>query len=415
MSSGRREFIEKVALGLGAFSFFSPEQLSAMEQADDPQDQDSFWYQGQKAFYQSPKFINLENGYFSPQPLETLKAHAEYQKKINEMPSYFMRRMQFEEKKIAKAQLAELGGVTPEEIVITRNTTEALDTVILGLKMEKGDEAIMTDQDYLSMVEAFQQKARREGTVNKMISLPLWPKSDEEIVEVYEKAITKKTKVILVTHLINLTGQVLPVRKICDMAHSYGVEVICDSAHAFAQLDFKINDLDCDYLGTSLHKWLCTPLGAGMLFVKKEKIEKVWPLFGDVTFEDNDIRKFEHIGTHPVHTHQAITNAIRFHTTIGVKRKEERLKQLRKYWTDKVKDMSKVTLNMPLEPSRSSAIGNIAIEGYTPSELADYFYKQHGIFTVAINRKTVKGVRVTPHLYTRFADLDKFVEAVKQA
>ena len=413
--SSRRDFISKLGLGIGAISIFKPHQIEAMELADLENDQDAFWYQVQKAFYQSPRFINLENGYFSPQPLETLQAHAEYQKAINEMPSYFMRKMQQEEKTIVKRQLAEFAGVGEDEIVVTRNTTEALDTVILGLKMEKGDEAIMTDQDYLSMVEAFEQKAKRYGTVNKMISLPLHPKSDQEIIDVYEGAITKKTKVMLVTHLINLTGQVLPVRKLCEMAHSHGVEVICDSAHAFAQLDFKIPDLDCDYLGTSLHKWLCTPLGAGMLYVKRGKVHKVWPLFGDNSYAEDDIRKFEHIGTQPVHTHQAISNAIRFHQTIGAERKEKRLKTLRKYWTDEVAKLSKVKLNMPLEDNRSSALGNLSIEGYSPDQLSQYFYEKHGIFTVAINRKTVHGVRVTPHLYTRFDDLDRFIKAVRHA
>ncbi|MDH5380335.1 MAG: aminotransferase class V-fold PLP-dependent enzyme, partial [Cyclobacteriaceae bacterium] len=223
------------------------------------------------------------------------------------------------------------------------------------------------------------------------------------------------TKVMLVTHLINITGQVLPVKKICDMAHSYGVEVICDSAHAFAQLDFKIPDLNCDYFGCSLHKWLCTPLGMGLLYVKKENIEKVWPLFGDDTYADDDIRKFEHLGTQPVHTHLALSNAIDFHLAIGATKKEERLKLLRKYWTDKVKDNPKVTLNMPLEDSRASALGNIAIDGYSPSELAIYFMEKHKIFTVAIDRQTVKGVRVTPHLYTSYEELDKFVKAVEQA
>lgn len=410
----RRKFLGKIGLTIGAFPFFNDSLIAAVRQADQG-DPEAFWYQVQKAYYQTPKFINLENGYFSPQPTETLKAHAEYQRMINEMPSWFMRRMQREEKTRVKQQLAEFAGVSPDEIAVTRNTTESLDTVILGLKMEKGEEAVMTDQDYLSMVEAFRQKAKREGIVNRMISLPLWPKSDDEIVDAYEKAITKKTRVILVTHLINLTGQVLPVRKISDMAHRYGVEVICDSAHAFAQLDFEIPELGCDYYGASLHKWLCTPLGAGILWVKKEKISRVWPLFGDDTYGEDDIRKFEHIGTHPVHTNLAISNALRFHNTIGSKRKQDRLRQLRKYWTDQVKDLPKVTLNMPLDVDRSSALGNISIEGYSPNELSEYFHEKHNIFTVAINRDSVKGVRVTPHLYTTFSDLDKFVEAVKQA
>ncbi len=413
--TSRRAFIQKATIAGSSIAALNFWNISELKAVDHPSSQEDFWYQVRKSFYQSPQFINLENGYFSPQPLETLRAFQGYQKMVNEQPSFYMRTRQYEERFLVKKQLAELAGVSVDELVITRNTTESLDTVILGLKLEKGDEAIMTDQDYLSMVEAFRQKAKREGTVNKMITLPKWPKSDEEVVKAYENAITKKTKVILVTHLINITGQVLPVRKICDMAHSYGVEVICDSAHAFAQLDFKIPDLGCDYLGTSLHKWLCTPIGAGLLYVKKEKIHRVWPLFGDDSFAEDDIQKFEHIGTHPPYTNLAISNAIDFHLTIGAQRKEKRLKELRNYWIDGVKDIKGVTFNMPLEDSRASAIGNISKEGYEPKDLATYFYEKHRIFTVSIFRENVKGVRVTPHLYTSFRELDQFIDAVKKA
>ena len=374
---------------------------------------EEFWYLIQKAYRQSPHFINLENGYFSPQPLEVLQAQTDNISMINEIPSFYMRRRQFEEKAAVKKQLATLAGCSPEEIVITRNTTESLDTIIAGIDFAPGDEAIMCDQDYGSMLEAFEQQGRRRGLVNKFVQLPLHPKSDEEIVQCYENAITDKTKIILVTHLINISGQVLPVKKIADMAHRYGVEILCDGAHAFAQLDFKIPDLNCDYYGASLHKWLCTPLGAGILYVRKDKIAKVWPLFGDTTYPADDIRKFEHIGTHPVSTNLTIANAIKFHQTIGAERKEARLKYLKSYWTEKVKDTPRILLNTPSDPARHGAIANVGIEGLGPNELADHLYNEFNIFTVAINNPSVKGVRITPHLYTRLEDLDALVVALQ--
>lgn len=422
----RRDFIKKMggfSTGLLALSGLDETWLAALGEIRREVEQMSpyeaaryepFWLQIQQAFRQSPHFINLENGYFSPQPVEVMQAQMENIRMINEIPSFYMRRRQAEEKKGVKRQLAQLAGCSPEEIVITRNTTESLDTIIAGLDFEAGDEAILCDQDYGSMQEAFQQRVKRHGLVLKWVDVPVHPKSDSEIVERYEKAITPKTKVMLVTQLINISGQILPVRKICDMAHTHGVEVIVDGAHAFAQLNFKIPDLNCDYFGASLHKWLCCPLGAGIMYVKEDKISKVWPLFGDVAFPKDDIRKFEHIGTHPVSTHLTISSAIRFHQLIGPERKQARLHYLKEYWTTAVKDLERVILNTPLSSDRSAAIANIAVEGMTPNELSTYFYDKHRIFTVAINRKSVKGVRVTPHLYTRMADLDTFIEAIRE-
>lgn len=427
MENHRRTFLKRMgglSAGLIVLPWKDDERLRAIRGAARRIDHlppevaardEDFWYQVQRAYRQSPHFINLENGYFSPQPLEGLEAQQANIRMINEIPSYYMRRRQFEEKEGVKQQLAKLAGCSPEELVITRNTTESLDTIIAGIDFEAGDEAVMCDQDYGSMLEAFDQQARRRGLKNVLIDLPLHPRSDAELVERYERAITPKTKIMLVTQLINITGQVLPVRQICDMAHGHGVEVIVDGAHAFAHLDFKIPDLHGDYYGASLHKWLCSPLGAGLLYIRRDKIAKVWPLFGDATYPADDIRKFEHIGTHPVSTNLTIANAIRFHELIGPARKEARLRYLKEYWTTRVKDLPGVSLNTPWERERSSAIANLAVDGISPNELADYFYDEHRIFTVAINRRAVKGVRITPHLYTRLEDLGKLVAAVRQA
>ncbi len=422
----RRKFLKQfgtAALATTGISTFNPlnatnlkERIGKVSQRDPRElakDED-FWYHVQKAFNPSPHFINLENGYFLMQPTVVLEAQIRNMQMINENTSFYYRREMAEERLNVKKKLAQLAGVSHEEIVITRNTTEALDTVILGMDLKPGDECLMTNQDYGSMLEAFEQRAERHGVKNNVIDIPLWPKNKMEVVRAFEKAVTPRTKVILVTHMINLTGQILPAREIADMAHERGIEIILDAAHSFAQVDFSIKDTDCDYMGTSLHKWLCCPLGAGMMYMKKEKIAKTWPLFGDSRISKDDIQKFEHIGTHPENTRLSIAAAIDFHESLGVKRKEERLRYLKNYWVNQVKDLPKVTINTPLGDDQSCAIANVAIEGMAPNEVSDYFYKNHKVWTVAINREAVKGVRVTPHLYTRLEHLDKLVGAIKE-
>jgi selenocysteine lyase/cysteine desulfurase len=424
-SQGRRQFISRVgSISLGAALLPSidlsridditaaAERLGNTPPKDIAQDE-AFWSEVQKAYHVSPDFINLENGYFSPAATAVLDAQIRSIRMINETPSFYMRKRQVDERLAVKKQLAEFAECSPGEIAITRNTTESLDTIISGLDLKAGDEAIMTNQDYGSMVEAFNQQSRRLGIVNKIISLPLHPGSSIEVVSAFEQAITPKTKVMLVTHMINLTGQILPAREICDMAHAHGVEVILDAAHSFAHIDFKIPDTHCDYMGASLHKWLCTPLGNGILYIRKEKIKNVWPLFGDNSYPEDDIRKFEHIGTHPVGNTLPIADAIRFHNTIGSKRKEERLRFLKNYWVEKVRPLPDVKLNTPLRDDQSCAIANVAIEGATPAQVADFLFEKHRIFTVAIDTQAVKGVRITPHLYTRLSDLDQLVVAMQ--
>jgi len=422
-TQNRRRFLQTMTAGIGTVPFFHQEWFDHLDRAlapfnhltaEEAARDEEFWLPIQQAFHQSPLFINLENGYMSPQPVEVMQAQFANIQMINERTSFYMRRRARDEVQGVNPQLAELAGCSMEELIVTRNTTEALDTVIAGIDFEPGDEAIMCDLDYSSMQQAFEQQSRRLGLVRTYIDLPLHPESDEQIVKIYKDAITPKTKIILVTHLNNITGQVLPVRKICDMAHEHGVEVICDGAHSFAHIDFKIPDLNCDYFGASLHKWLCCPMGAGILYVQKDKIPKVWPLFGDTNFPEDDIRKFGHIGIHPVSTNLTIANAIRFHKMIGPARKEARLKYLKAYWTEKVKDLPGLTVLTPWEMERSSALALIAIEGMTPDELVQKLYDDYRIFTVSRKNPAVTGVRITPHLFTRVEELDKLIGALKE-
>ena len=374
---------------------------------------ESFWAKIREGFTLKKDYINLENGYYCVQPTELLNQYIEKIKYSNLEGSYYMRTRQFDDKAKINTRLAELVGCSADELIITRNTTESLDTVIAGIDWKAGDEAVMAMQDYGSMLDMFKLQARRYGMVNKVISLPNHPESDEEIIALYETAITPKTRLLMVCHMVNITGQILPIQKICKMAHSKGVEVMVDGAHAVNHLDFKISELGCDYYGSSLHKWLSVPLGAGLLYVKKEKINKLWPIYGDAGFADDDIKKLNHTGTHPVHTVMAIENALDFQANIGIKRKEERLRFLQEYWTRQVRNLPNIVLNTPKESHRACGIANVGIKNIKPADLAKILLEKYKIWTVAIDYANVQGVRVTPHLYTSTQELDAFVTALK--
>ena len=377
--------------------------------------QDEAYWSGIRArFKLKPDYINLENGYYCMQPQDVLEAFIGKVREINTEASYYMRTRQYQEKASVRARLAALAGCPPEELIITRNTTESLDTVIAGFDWKPGDEAVMAEQDYGAMLDMFDLQARRYGMVAKRVSLPLDPKSDEEIVDLYARAITPKTRLLMVGHMVNITGHILPVRKIADMAHSKGAQIMVDGAHAFAHLDFKIPDLDCDYYGASLHKWLGANLGAGILHVRKDRIEKLWPIYADKGVADTDIAKLNHTGTHPVHTDLAIMNAIDFHESIGIARKEARLRYLQNYWTKQVRGTPRILLNTPTDPRRSCAIANVGITGVSPGDLAKTLLARYRVWTVAIDTANVHGARITPHLYTSTTELDTFVRALKE-
>lgn len=400
----------QIGLSSLAAIFDEKKNISAAELAAD----DAFWKKIREQYILKPAYINLENGYynFTPQPiLEKFIEHVRY---VNREGSYYMRTVQFENKKRIAGKLAGLLGCPANEVVITRNTTESLDLVISGQEWKAGDEAVMAIQDYGAMLDMFEQVSKRYGVVLKKISVPNHPSSDEEIVSLYEQAITPKTKLLMVCHMINITGQILPVRKICDMAHKKGVEVLVDGAHAVAHFQYNLPDLDCDYYGASLHKWLSVPLGAGLLYVKKEKIAKLWPLFGDGNTDMSDISRINHIGTHPVHTDLAIEDAIEYYHMIGGERKEKRMRFLQQYWTSKVRNVPNIILNTPADEMRSCGIANVGIKGITPDDLAKRLLSEHKIFTVAIDGANVHGCRITPNVYTTLEELDAFVAALKK-
>ncbi len=374
---------------------------------------EDFWLNIRNEYQLNSAFINLENGYYSMAPKATLKAFQENIAEINLKNSYYMRTSQFDDQTLVRSKLAALVGCNLEEIIITRNTTESLDSVIAGYDWKPGDEAVMAMQDYGAMLDMFKLQARRYGMVNRIISLPNHPQSDEEIVELYAQAITSKTRLLMVCHIVNITGQILPIKKICEMAHAKGVDVMVDGAHAISHIDFKISDLGCDYYGSSLHKWLSVPLGVGILYVKKEKIKSIWPIYGDMNFADDDIRKLNHTGTHPVHTILTISAAIDFANKIGIERKEARLRFLQQYWTSKVRDIPNIIVNTPKENERACGIANVGIKTIKPAQMAKTLLEKYKIWTVAIDYANVQGCRITPNVYTTTSELDEFIKALK--
>jgi selenocysteine lyase/cysteine desulfurase len=411
----KREFVR--TLGTASLSaIFAPHVLAryaAMPYEQLAQDE-AFWGTIRGKYKLTPDYINLENGLYSMQAEPVLDAFIGHVRSINVQASRYMRTRQPDDKLRVRTRLAKMAGVSPEELIITRNTTESLDTVINGYDWKPGDEAVMAAQDYGAMLDMFKLQARRHGIVNRVVSLPLDPQSDDELVQLYANAITPKTRLLMVGHMVNITGHILPVRAISEMAHARGVDVMCDGAHAFAQLAFRIPDLGCDYYGASLHKWLGTPLGAGILYVRQDKIAKLWAIYADEGMADTDIRKLNHTGTHPVHTDLGIDNAIDFHESIGADRKEARLRYLQRYWTAQVRGVPNVMVNTPSDPKRSCAIANVGISGMKPADLAKTLFDRYKVWTVAIDTANVHGVRITPQLFTTPKELDVLVRALKE-
>ena len=415
----KRTFIKTSSLlGIGAFagldSFGKLLESVAKIPSKELASNDDFWQTIRGGYKLTSDYINLENGYYCIQPQVVLDAFVAHVKDVNMQGAHYMRTVQVENKNKMAAKLAELAGCGKDELIITRNTTESLDMIINGFPWNPGDEAVWAEQDYSAMTDMFHQVSKRFEIINKMVFIPNYPKSDEEIVEIYARAITPKTKLLMVSHMINITGQILPVRKICDMAHRKGVQVMVDGAHAFAHINFKISDLNCDYYGCSLHKWLSSPLGAGFLYVKKENISKIWPLFAEGEHAPDDIARLNHTGTIPVYTDLAIADAIDFYNTIGAQRKEDRLRFLQNYWTNKVRSLPNIMLQTPRDPMRSCGIATVNILSMKPADMAEILLKKYKIYTVAIDGKGVQGCRITPNVYTSTEELDALVGALKE-
>ena len=422
--NNRRSFMKKsAALGMGAFgidSLFNELHAADFRNAekfwkDESETNDDYWATIQDAYTASKsEIIILNNGGVSPSPIVVQQALEKYNKQAAQGPSYYMWRIMDKGREPLRQRLATLGGCDPEEVAINRNATEALNTVIFGLPLQKGDEVIGTKFDYPNMMNARRQRQLRDGIVYKQLSFEFPIENDEQIVKAYEDAITPQTKIIHITHIVNWIGQIMPVKKISQMAHKKGIEVIVDGAHSFGLLDFKIPDLECDYFGTSLHKFLSAPVGSGMMWIKKDKIAKIWPLVCNHEPTSADIRKFETLGTRSFCIEQAIGEAINFQEGIGTKRKQERIHYLKKYWAERAKEIPGVKIHTSLKPEYSCAIAGVSVEGLKPTELDSKLFNDFKIHTVGVSYESVQCVRVTPHVYTKISDLDKLVGALEK-
>jgi selenocysteine lyase/cysteine desulfurase len=424
MSNNRRSFIRKTFLTAGTLSmgsFFKEavaedvknaliemNTLSPIQAAQD----EEIWARIQQAYTTSSTMINLNNGGVSPQPKVVQDAAIRFYQYANEAPSYYMWRILDQGREPLRAKLADLAGCSPDELAMNRNTTEAVNTVIFGMNLKAGDEVILTKYDYPNMINAWRQREKRDGIKLVWLDLELPFEKDETVVKAFTDAVTPRTKVFHITHMINWTGQIMPVKNLCDEARKRGIESLVDGAHTFAHLDFNIPDLGCDYFGTSLHKWLCAPFGTGMLYIRKEKIKDIWPLLASPENQETNIRKFENIGTRSFATEQAIGHAINFHNSIGSARKEARLHYLKSYWTKAVKDHPKVKMNTSLDKNYSCALANFSIEGLDAGPVHNKLFNPYKIHTSPIKWEKVNGPRITPHVYTTKYDLDRLVTAI---
>jgi isopenicillin-N epimerase len=420
----RRRFLSSVGKGLGLAALSSTAVASLLKDvraaakrvahlsADDAARDESFWFDIQQSFSVTRGIINLNNGGVSPSPRIVTEALVRYLWQQEDATAYTMWQILEPQSETIRTGLADAFGCDREEVAITRNASDSLEAVLFGLDLKPGDEILTTTQDYPRMLTTLRQRERRDRIVLKLVKIPVPPKDPSEITAAYEAGFTPRTRVVLVSHMINLTGQITPVRDICELARRRGAESVVDGAHSFAQFRFKRDDLNCDYFGTSLHKWLHAPKGTGMLYVKKEKIKNVWPLFAAEKTQDADIRKFEETGTRSAAQRLAIGEALLFHQGVGPERKEARLRLLARHWMNQLKGEPNVRFNTSFDDRQSCALANVEVSGTDPVAVCDHLFRRHKIFATPIVHDEFKGVRITPSVYTTLKELDRFSEVM---
>lgn len=417
----RRSFLLKSAFGLSVLPAlkipnkdFLFEITNYKPQATDFElvSDEDYWNMIRQAYTVSPQIINLNNGGVSPAPKVVQDALDHYNKIANDAPTYYMWRIMDQGREPLRENLAKYAGVSPDEIAINRNATESIDTIILGLPLQKGDEIVLSKYDYPNMLHAWRQREVRDGVVLNYVDIDLPLENEDLIVKKYLDKITSKTKVVHLTHIVNWNGQILPVKRIATEAKNRGAEVLVDGAHSFAHLTYKIPELNCDYYGTSLHKWLSAPIGSGMLWMKKEKIKKIFPLIPNGEPASENIRKFENLGTRSFPIEQAVGQALNFQMAIGNERKEARLRYLKDYWAKEAVKIPKIIMNTPLNSNQSCALAHVGIEGLEAGQIESKLFEKFKIHTSPVKWEKLNGVRVTPHVYTAVRELDKLLEGL---
>ena len=413
MSVSRRDFIHKSIAAGSLFPLFSMSYDRDVINIKNNYRGENYWNNIAGMYHQNVKFINLESGYFSPSPESVKDYWINYVNKINESPSYYMRNSQVDMREKVREKLANYSGIKTSELVLTRNTTESMNIIIQGIKLRRGDEILRTNLEYPNIIQALDMRERRYGTKVRIVDVPIHPKNQQEIVDEVIGAVNKKTKVILISHMVFLNGQVFPVKEVCAKAREMGLETIVDGAHSFSHVDMDISEIGCDYYASSLHKWLGAPLGNGLLYVREGNAERLWPLYGDTDYDDDNIMKLEHLGTRPCSDQNGIIPAVDFNLEIGKTEKSKRLKFLQMRWASELKGNKNIILNTPLGEGQSYGIANVGVKNLHPSELADKLFDDHNIFTVPIDDdRGIRGVRVSPNLYSTTEDIDKFIEAM---
>lgn len=414
----RRSFFTATAAAFQSDSVLRA-QVAAQSVSGRPADtvarDEDFWLNIRHAFTVDRNMINLNNGGVAPSPKIVSDTEKRYLEIENMNPSYYMWQILDPGLETVRRRLAREFGCDPEEIAITRNASESLEIVQMGLELKAGDEILTTNQDYPRMITTWKQRERRDGIVLKQVSFPVPPPSLDFLAKRIEENINAKTKVIHICHITNRTGQIFPVKQICQLARRRGIEVVVDGAHAFGQFPFKQEQLDCDFYGTSLHKWILAPIGTGMLYVKRSKIGKIWPLMAAPDSMRENIRKFEEIGTHPASQRNAITEALNFHDSMGGERKAERFRYLRRRWSNRLRDLPGVRILNSEDPEQSCAIGFLSIEGFDAPALAKYLWEKHRIWTVAVSTPgEYQGLRITPNVYSTLEEIDTFTEVMEK-
>jgi isopenicillin-N epimerase len=420
----RRNFMQRASgVAMAALPTFRKDGLSrilaagvqaAGRSAESLAADENYWFEIQSAFNIDRSMINFNNGTLCPSPQIVEEALRRYDEFVNLSPAHNQAIIGAQLETIRQGLAANFG-CDPEELAITRNTSESLEIVQLGLNLKPGDEILTTDQDYPRMLTTYRQRERRDGIVLKTIPFDVPPRDWDDLYEMFEKAVTPRTRVIHFCHMTFTTGQIFPVRKICQMARSRGIETVVDGAHAFAHFPFKKDELDCDYYGTSLHKWLLAPTGTGFLYVRKEKIPTIWPLMAAGPESQGDIRKFEEIGTHPIPIKIAISEALIFHEGIGVARKAARLRYLRDRWANRLAENKRVKIIHSPDPRQSCGLGFVSVEGLDPAKLVSFLWDKHRIFVVSLTYPKFSGLRVTPNIYSTLQEVDTFSAAVESA
>ena len=423
--TSRRNFIAGLAgagVALPVFSeraaaqLFKAEMVAGSRTAAELASDESYWSEIQRAFDSDRTMINLNNGGISPTPSHVLEQMIRDLRFVNELPVEHNWRVLEPRMESTRRELAKEFGCDPEEMAITRNASEGLEIMILGIDLQRGDEVIVTNQNYGRMITTWQQRERREGIVLKQVSFPVPLLDPQVLLRNIEAAITPRTKVIELTHITNLTGQILPIRDVVRMARPRGIEVFVDGAHAFAHFPFKRDELDCDYYATSLHKWMHAPIGSGFLYVRKERIPKLWPMMGSDVSRVANVRKYEEIGTHPQANFNAVSVAIAFHRGIGAERKIARLRYLRDRWAKALQaDSPRVRVLTELGPDRAGAICMFGVDGLDPVKLGSWMLANHRIVNTPIVHPEFNGIRITPSIYTSIDEIDTFVDTVKVA